>query len=95
MNSFVKLSRELLSEGAEYILSEKFSQDPVEEFFAKQRSMGGGHDNPTVSQFGSNMLTLQVAGESVRASKRANVASSSKVHSVDDTPIPRKRLFKK
>ena len=79
--------------GVEFILSEKFSQDPLEEYFSKQRGIGGRHDNPSVKQFGGNMTTLLVAGDAIRASKRANVHAAG-TSSVLDHPIPRKRLFK-
>ncbi|XP_071502692.1 uncharacterized protein [Diadema antillarum] len=97
VRSFVTLAKQMLTEpGVQYILSEKFSQDPLEEYFSKQRGIGGRHDNPSVSQFGSNMQTLQVAGACIRASKRSNVQSSSAGGSatVDDRPLPRKKLFR-
>ena len=43
---------QLLSiDGVEYILSEKFNQDPLEEYFGKQRARGGGIENPNVEMF--------------------------------------------
>lgn len=99
VKAFVLLTRELLMEpGVEFILSEKFSQDPLEEHFSKQRGMGGRCDNPTVNQFGYNLNTLQVAGAAIKASKRSNVtqSESSPSTSCDSTPLPRtkKRLWK-
>lgn len=97
VNSFVSLCRELLAEeGVQFVLSDKFNQDPLEEYFVKQRSIGRSNDNPTVSQFGNNMLSIHVAGMSLRASKRANVTRESGGEtSIDCTPIPRKKLFKR
>ena len=90
------LCKELLAEdGVQYVLSDKFNQDPLEQYFAKQRSVGRQHENPSVLQFGSNMMALHVAGSSIRASKRANVTTLSGETSLDTTSIPRKRLFKK
>ena len=37
--------------GVKYILSERFTQDPVESFFGHQRQQDGGRDNPTAQQF--------------------------------------------
>ncbi|XP_030833255.1 uncharacterized protein LOC105444767 isoform X2 [Strongylocentrotus purpuratus] len=97
VNSFVSLCRELLAEeGVQFVLSDKFNQDPLEEYFVKQRSIGRSNENPTVSQFGNNMLSIHVAGMSLRASKRANVTRESGGEtSIDCTPIPRKKLFKR
>ena len=33
----------------QYLLSERFSQDPLENYFESQRARGGRCDNPTVS----------------------------------------------
>ena len=41
VNSFVNLAKMLLQEeGAKFLLSEKFSQDPLEEHFSRHRRMG-------------------------------------------------------
>ena len=37
-----------------YILSEKFCQDDLENYFAQQRAIGWRHDNPTVYASGYN-----------------------------------------
>lgn len=95
MKSFVALARELLQEeGVEYLLSEKFSQDPLEEHFSKQRGMGGTHDNPDAKQFGSNMLVLQVAGSCIASSSRANVKSQS-IDTSQDYTLPKRQKLKK
>jgi hypothetical protein len=45
------LSKELLSEGYQYLLTEKMlCQDPLEQFFAKQRDGTGSNNAPTVAQ---------------------------------------------
>ena len=41
----------LQEEIANFLLSEKFSQDPLEEHFTGHRRMGGCNDNPTQAQF--------------------------------------------
>ena len=38
----------LIRNSGRYLLSEVFSQDPVEGYFSKQRHRGGGNENPTV-----------------------------------------------
>ncbi|XP_065683663.1 uncharacterized protein LOC136096407 [Hydra vulgaris] len=65
VNSFTTLAKFLLVEGAEYILSEKFCQDPLEEYFGKQRMRLGCNDNPLLIEFNSNALALNVSGDNL------------------------------
>ena len=59
VTSFTEVAPKLLSlPGAEYLLSEVFSQDPLERYFAKQRHRGGSNDNPTAAQVPYNASTL-------------------------------------
>lgn len=48
----------LLAEGFQYVLSERFMQDVLEDYFGHQRAKGGRSDNPTAQQFGYNDLTI-------------------------------------
>ena len=36
------------------MLTERFSQDPLENYFGRQHSIGGRKDNPTIRDFGYN-----------------------------------------
>lgn len=76
MSSFIKLTELLLgTEGVEYVLSDKFNQDPLEEFFGKQRASGGHHDSPTVEQFEHSLVRNVVAGHNIPGTSRGNVRS--------------------
>ena len=44
----------------EYVLTERFCQDPAEELFGKQRQLGRRSDNPDTSQFGYNNNTIRI-----------------------------------
>lgn len=73
VKSFVELGLLLLGQpGVQFLLSEKFSPDPLEEYFAKQRRCGGSNDNPTYDQFMRNDLALMVAGSTAVSSTRGN-----------------------
>ena len=62
--SFVALTPMLLrQDGVKYFLSEKLSQDPLEEYFAKQRQRGGSNENPELNDVNRNFLALNVAGD--------------------------------
>lgn len=96
--SFVELAKEMLEmPRVKFILSDKLNQNPIEEFFAKQRDTGGSHDNPSLEQFGHAMMRNIVAGSSAAASSKANVTLRETIpDSVSGEPLPkRKRLAKK
>ena len=50
----------LLNEGVEYVLTERFCQDPPEEYFGNQRKLGKRNDNPDMKMFGYNNNTIRV-----------------------------------
>ncbi|XP_077866483.1 uncharacterized protein LOC144354694 [Saccoglossus kowalevskii] len=58
--SFVAVAKELLCAGVEFVLSEKFTQDPLEEYFSRQRACIGHNDNPTVEEFSRNTLSFKL-----------------------------------
>jgi len=45
VHSAVEVARFLLQQGFEFVLTERFSQDPVEEYFGGQRKLGRRSDN--------------------------------------------------
>ena len=56
------LAKQLLSEdGLDYLLSDKFNQDPLQEHFGKQRPRGGSNENPSLRQYMNNERKLLVA----------------------------------
>ena len=56
--SHIEAIQFLLAQGFQYVLSERFMQDVVEDYFGHQRAKGGRSDNPTALQFGYNDLTI-------------------------------------
>ena len=72
--SFTELGPKLLRKpGAEYLLSEVFSQDPLERYFSRQRHRGGSNDNPTAYQVPFNANTLLQQQSVYRDLKTMNV----------------------
>ena len=59
MNSLIKVVQFLLQHQVRYVLTEHFCQDPLENYFGKQRAMGGRKDNPTMQDFGYNDNTIR------------------------------------
>ena len=96
VNSFVALAKELLQiDGVKFLLSEKFTQDPLEEHFGRQRRRGGTNDNPTLAEFGDQELVLnvmrsdmmqEIAGSNTRGRDREDV----KININDDSELPKR-----
>lgn len=60
MHSAVEVTKFLLQEGFEFVLTERFCQDPVEEYFRGQQKLGRHSDNPDIKTFGYNSNTLRM-----------------------------------
>jgi hypothetical protein len=56
--SHVEAIKFLLENGFKYVLSERFMQDVLEDYFGHQRSKGRRADNPSAYEFGYNDLTI-------------------------------------
>ena len=93
VKSFCELGPQLLKlNGVKYLLSEVFSQDPLERYFARQRHRGGSNENPQAHQVTYNAATL-VQQRSVHSDiKSMNVDASHQ--SIDlqvvSQPLPKR-----
>jgi len=74
--SFTELAPKLLNDGLEYVLSEVFSQDPLEAYFSRPKHWGGSCDNPTVLDY-QNTASLVQQREVYRNLRTMNVETSS------------------
>ena len=80
----------LLSKGLKYVLSEKFCQDDVENYFGRQRASGRRKNNPNVKDTGyaNNTIKSQFSVQPVGG----NVPSgASKWNSMDDAALPKRK----
>ena len=93
VNSIIELIRFLLLNGVKYVLTERFMQDVLEEYFGYQRSHGRRCDNPMASEFGYND---QIINMQRTIAPKGNVRGkhSLKWSKVSDEPLPTKQ-FKK
>lgn len=94
--SFVELVKLLLAEAGDgkFILSEKFSQDPLEEHFSRHRRFAGCNDNPTLAQFEQQEVALHVLRGELVADLRGNTAGrqmNRRPVDINDTRLPKKR----
>ena len=88
-HSLVEAVQFLLGKGFQYVLSERFMQDVLEDYFGHQRSKGGRSDNPTAQQFGYNDLTI-AAQRDIAPVIRGNVGGryeKKKWFQVSDEPV--------
>ena len=58
--SMIELIRFLLENGVDFILTERFNQDCLEQMFGTHRSLGGRSDNPTLEKFGYDENTIRM-----------------------------------
>ena len=88
--SFKEICKFLLEHGVPYILSERFSQDDVENYFGRQRAIGRRCDNPTVRDFGYNDNTIKLQ-YSVRPIAGNVWGPASKFDEIITEPLPKKK----
>lgn len=58
--SVIEVTKFLLGEGMEFVLTERFCQDTVEEYFGNQRKLGRRSDNPDIHTFGYNNNAIRI-----------------------------------
>ena len=91
--SHVEAIQFLLAEGFENVLSERFMQDVVEDYFGHQRAKGGWSDNPTAQQFGYNDLTI-AAQRNIAPVVSGNVGGrygKEKWYKVSNEPVQKRK----
>ena len=54
VHSIIEAAKFLLQLHVKYVLTERFCQDPLENYFGQQRAIGARKDNPSVCDFGFN-----------------------------------------
>ncbi len=68
-----------------FLLSEKISQDPVENYFGKQRARGGRNENPTLKQCAAALCVQKsLALDPVRGNCRRKRLCYSETNIIDD-----------
>ena len=73
MTSFLEVDPILLDDkDVKFLLTERFSQDPIESYFGDQRSRGHRNTNPNVQQFSKTANILRVSS-GLSKKERGNV----------------------
>ena len=95
---FIELDKILLGEdGVKYILSKMFSQDSLEEEFAKHRRIGGTCENPKLSQVQKQEVALHAMDLNLITGLTGNTAGCENDReplSIDDHNLRRKKAKK-
>ncbi|KAK7481904.1 hypothetical protein BaRGS_00026812 [Batillaria attramentaria] len=61
LKAFPEVTRYLLRHGVQYVLSNKFCQDPLEKHFGRQRGLGRRCENPNLWSFAYNENKLRLS----------------------------------
>lgn len=91
--SVVEATKFLLNEGVEYVLTERFCQDPIEEYFGSQRKHGRRCDNPDIRMFGynDNNIRIQRSISCQSGNTRGRKDKSKAWVNVTDDPLPKRK----
>ena len=76
------------------VLTERFCQDVVEEYFGRQRALGRRSDNPSLRYFGYNDNTLRIQGANTAVMGNTRGARKTKRawYAVSNSPIKKRKL---
>ena len=88
--SLIECVKFLLQSGVNYVLSEKFCQDDLENYFGKQRAIGCRRDNPTVRDVGYNDNTIK-SQFSIKPLGGNVYNHGDKWNVIDNTPLPKRK----
>ena len=98
MHSFVEVTKYLLTlpgvEG-QYILSECFSQDPLENYFGQLRARGGRCDNPTIKSVIESAQSLRIQRSLALQPVRGNCSRKRRLFPEAEEVIDNKPLLKR
>ena len=88
------LTRYILTKHSEdtlFLLSEHLSQDPLENFFDKQRAREGRNDNPTVQRTLQNAGALHIQ-KSIQGNSgwKRRLFVCDKTDDIDNAPLPKR-----
>ena len=92
----IEVTKFLLTEGLDFVLTERFCQDPVEEYFGNQRKLGRRSDNPDMFSFGYNTNTLRIQREVSLTSgnMRGRKDKRKSWENVSEDAVPKRKVLR-
>ena len=85
VNLIIEAVQFLLQHQVKYVLTERFCQDPLENYFGRQRSLGARKDNPSLRDFGYNDNSIR--NQKVFKPITGNVQGNANIE-ISNEPIP-------
>ena len=99
VKSFVEITKFLLPEEESdlFFLSERLSQDPLENYFGQLRARGGRNENPTLQQCVHSANAIRVQKSQALDPVRGNSSRKRDYEPppIDNTPLPKRKRTKK
>jgi len=97
VKSFVEIVKYILQiPGVKFFLSERISQDPLENFFGCQKQRGRTGENPNAFQFCKNTQALRIINSVCGNVSKGNCRGRKQQIDMHDTkPLPKRRRIRK
>lgn len=82
----------MLEEGAEFVLTHNFNQDPLEQYFGLLRHKGGANQNPTVYDVRNTMTQLLAIRSQALVPKGGNIIRDKENQpAIDNHKLPKRQ----
>ena len=95
VHAFHDLAKQLLSkDGVDYVHSDTFNQDPLEEHFGKQCARCGSHENPSLKEYMDNDRILLVEKSEMIRVMQGNTRGTQEEQTIeinDDRLLPKRK----
>ena len=88
--SIVACTKFLLNQGAQFIMTDHFNQDPLERHFSHYRQKGGANENPSVFEVCHLINQVRAVSTQAVAPRHGNVRGNLLVQ-LDHAPLPRRK----
>ena len=79
-HSVVEVTKFLLNQGMQYVMTERFCQDPLENYFGHQRGKARRSDNPDMHHFGYNDNAIRIQRHVTLSTGNTKGRYNKKVH---------------
>ena len=91
--SLIELVKFLLNADVDFVLTSRFCQDPVEQYFGKQSEIGRRSDNPTIKTFGynDNSIRMQRSNVQKQGNTKGTSTTEKRWRSIDNQKLPRRK----
>ena len=90
VHSFKEVVKFLLENGVQFVFSERFCQDDLENYFGRQRAIGRRKDNPSIRDFGYNDNTIK-SQFSVRPINGNVQSNSNNIIDIENNLLPKRK----